>query len=216
MDVPGASHLKVLLGGAAGAADDELVRDFLEGDEDAFTELWRRHHPVVHRVVRRFARDPEDARDLVQRAFLRALTAARRATRGSPVPFRPWLLRIAVNLGKNHARDGRRWRMVPEEAAAATPDPRPGADELLERRRREAAVRRAVLGLPRRQREVIGLRLDAGLSFAEVAEALGITEVNARVHFHHASRRLAQVLRERQDGSAGDDGPGARPGRDGT
>jgi RNA polymerase sigma-70 factor (ECF subfamily) len=200
MDVPGGTHLRVLVGGAAGADDDELVRDFLEGDEDAFSELWRRHHPVVHLVVRRYARTPEDARDLVQRAFLRVLTAVRRASRRSPVPFRPWLLRIAVNLGKNHARDERRWRREGDDAVAERADPAPRADELLERRRREEAVRAAVLELPRRQREVLTLRVDAGLSFAEVSATLGITETNARVHYHHAARRLARIVQERQGG----------------
>src|SRR5512137_2545644 len=132
MDVPGGNHLRVLVGGAAGAADDELVRDFLEGDEDAFGELWRRHHPVVHLVVRRYVRTAEDARDLVQRAFLRALTAVRRSARRSQVPFRPWLLRIAVNLGKNHARDEARWRTEGDAAVADRADPALPADELLE------------------------------------------------------------------------------------
>jgi RNA polymerase sigma-70 factor (ECF subfamily) len=198
MDVPGGSHLKVLVGGAAGADDDELVRDFLEGDEDAFAELWRRHHPVVHLVVRRYVATPEDARDLVQRAFLRALTAVRRAARRAPVPFRPWLLRIAVNLGKNHARDERRWRRGDDREVAERADPAPRADEILERRRREEAVRSAVLELPRRQREVLTLRVDADLSFAEVAATLGITETNARVHYHHATKRLGRIVRERQ------------------
>ena len=52
-----------------------------------------------------------------------------------------------------------------------------------------------MLLLPRRQREVLTLRIDAGLPFAEVARTLGIQEGNARVHFHHAVRRLADLVR---------------------
>jgi RNA polymerase sigma-70 factor (ECF subfamily) len=110
-------------------------------------------------------------------------------------PFRPWLLRIAANLGKNHARDEARWRRAPVHEVDGTADRAVAADELLVRRERERAVRAAVLGLPRRQREVLTLRIDAGLSFAEVARTLGIAEGNARVHFHHAARRLAEVVR---------------------
>ena len=190
--------LRVLEGGRAAATDGDLLGDFLAGDEPAFEELWRRHHATVHALARRYARTPEDARDLTQRAFLRAVGAARRALRATPTefPFRPWLLRIAANLGKNHLRDEARWRRAPVHEVDRTPDRALPADELLVRRERERLVRAAVLDLPRRQREVLTLRIDAGLSFAEVARTLGIAEGNARVHFHHAARRLAEVVRE--------------------
>ncbi len=189
--------LRVLEGGRSAATDGDLLRDFLGGDDAAFAELWRRHHATVHALTRRYARTPDDARDLTQRAFLRAVGAARRALRATPgeFPFRPWLLRIAANLGKNHLRDEARWRRAPVHALDEASDGTVPADELLIRRERERAVRAAVLGLPRRQREVLTLRIDAGLSFAEVAATLGIAEGNARVHFHHAARRLAEVVR---------------------
>ena len=197
---PGRSALRLVPGGGrAEPPDDQLLRAFLVGDDEAFEALWRRHHEVVHAVVRRLAADPEDARDLVQRAFLRALGAARRtaARRGAdPIDFRAWLLRIAVNLSKNLLRDRRRWRAGPLEEAAGAPADAPAADEALLRREREGLVREAVARLPRRQRQVIALRVDAGLAFAEVARVLGITENAAKVHFHHATRRLRELVRE--------------------
>ena len=94
--------------------DDELCRAFLEGEEAAFGELVRRHQSRVYGVVRRYAPEPEDARDLTQRAFLKAFQAARRALSrfGSTrsIPFQAWVFRIAVNLGKNHARQEKRWK----------------------------------------------------------------------------------------------------------
>jgi len=195
--------LRVLEGGRAAETDGGLLRDFLAGDEGAFEELWRRHHATVHALARRYARTPEDALDLTQRAFLRAVGAARRAVRraGPDFPFRPWLLRIAANLGKNHLRDESRWRRAPVRDLDQAADGAAPADELLSRRDRERRVREAVLLLPRRQREVLTLRIDAGLSYAEVARTLGIAEGNARVHFHLAARRLAELVR------AGEDGP---------
>lgn len=190
--------LRVLQGGRTVEPDGSLLRDFLAGDEGAFEELWRRHHATVHALTRRYARSPEDARDLTQRAFLRAVSAARRAVRraGPDFPFRPWLVRIAANLGKNHLRDEARWRRAPVHDLDGLADGAAPADELLGRRDRERRVREAVLRLPRRQREVFTLRIDAGLPFAEVARTLGIEEGNARVHFHHAVRRLAELVRE--------------------
>lgn len=177
--------------------DDALARAFLDGDDLAFTELVRRHERTVLAIVRRYAEDADAARDLAQRAFLSAFVMARRARwlrRGGPVPFRAWLLRVALNLGKNHARDTRRWRRAPVDAAeGALPVPPVGASEL-ERQERERALRAAVLRLPRRQREVLTLRVDAELGFAEIAGLLGITEGSARVNFHHAVKRLRDLV----------------------
>lgn len=200
-------HLAVLPGGAEGRPDEALVGAFLAGEESAFEELWRRHAPAAHAAVRRLARTPEDGADLVQRAFLRALEAARRRARlpfSRPFPFRPFILRVALNLARNHARDEARWRRAPIEAvdgeglARASGDTSPAEASLL-RAEREELVRAAVRELPRRQREVLTLRVDAGLSFAEVAGTLGITEGNARVSFHHAAKRLRDALAPRED-----------------
>lgn len=194
-------NLRVLSGGEAAArsrrADDEaLVSAFLVGDDEAFGELVRRNEPLVLAIARRYARSPEDARDLAQRTFLRAFVAARRALGRDPqraVPFRRWLVRVAVNLAKNHLRNERRFARARYEQLGPAEVPPVGADELL-RAERARRLRVMVLQLPRRQREVLTLRVDAELPFAEIAEVLGITENAAKVTFHHASRRLREVL----------------------
>ncbi len=211
--------LRVVAGGDAPARreEDALVAAFLVGDDDAFGELVRRNEPLVLSIVRRYARAPDDARDLAQRTFLRAFEAARRSFRRGhrdAVPFRRWLVRVAVNLAKNHVRDEAR-RAHPalavaggaggydpfasaaahEAAAADTPD----AVAAIARAEEAARLRLAVLRLPRRQREVLTLRIDAELPFAEIAEALGITENAAKVTFHPATRRLRAALAAEDD-----------------
>jgi RNA polymerase sigma-70 factor (ECF subfamily) len=197
-DDSGRPRLTLVGGGRAGDGRDEdaLLGAWLAGDEEAFGELIRRHQPLVLAIVRRYATTPEDARDLAQRTFLKAFESARRMlARGgrNAVPFRRWLVRVAVNLAKNHRRDAGRWSSVPfapEGMASAGPS----ASETLERAQATAQVRRAALLLPRRQREVLTLRLDAELPFAEIGAALGITENAAKVSFHLAARRLRAEL----------------------
>jgi len=209
-DEHGRPRLRVVAGGGAREAAREeaaLLGAWLVGDDDAFGELVRRHEPLVLSLVRRYARSPEDARDLAQRTFLRAFESARRAlTRGGAaggasgaVPFRRWLVRVAVNLGKNHRRDeGRSFRSAEALAAGAPAEAGgPSAVERLEREQAAARMRRAVLGLPRRQREVLTLRLDGELPFAEIAAALGVTENAAKVSFHLAVKRLRAELAPR-------------------
>jgi RNA polymerase sigma-70 factor (ECF subfamily) len=193
--------LRVVPGGAGRAREEEaLLAAFLVGDDEAFGALVRRHEKLILSLVRRYARTPDDARDLAQRAYLRAFEAARRALRRAPrgaVPFRRWLVRIAVNLGKNHLRDQTRFRHAPledvEDERLGAP---PAGSAELERAERAEQVRLAVLELPRRQREVLTLRVDAELPFDEIAESLGITANAARVSFHHAVRRIRSLVEE--------------------
>jgi RNA polymerase sigma-70 factor (ECF subfamily) len=192
----GQPRLRVVAGGQTRQRreEDALLGAWLVGDDEAFGELVARHQPLVLALVRRYARTPEDARDLAQRTFLKAFESARRAlARGErgAVPFRRWLVRVAVNLAKNHRRDETRWTARPpaDQAAAGA-----SAPEVLQRAEEEARLRRAVLDLPRRQREVVTLRLDAELPFAEIAEALDITENAARGSFHLAVKRLRTEL----------------------
>ncbi len=195
--------LRVVAGGMTPARREEeaLVAAFLVGDDDAFGELFRRHETLVLAIVRRYAPTPEDARDLVQRTFLRAFERARRSIARGPrsaIPFRRWLVRVAVNLAKNQRRDAARIVRAPLEdtdAERAAPSEPAGPDALIVRER-QARLRAAVLHLPRRQREVLTLRIDAELPFAEIAAALGVTENAAKVSFHHATRALRAALRE--------------------
>src|SRR5574341_1378198 len=182
--------------------DEALVHSFMEGDSTAFDQLVRRHEELVLRIVRRYARDVDDARDLSQKTFVRAFEAARRSFSrpcGERAPFRRWLIRIAVNLARNHARDASRWgRAAPATVRELEGLAHRGAEPLakLIDAERAARVRRAVLELPPRQREVITLRLDAELPFSEIAAALEITENAAKVSFHHAAKRLRDLVQE--------------------
>ncbi|MBX7098865.1 MAG: sigma-70 family RNA polymerase sigma factor [Myxococcaceae bacterium] len=181
---------------AAPVADGEAeARAFLAGDDSAFGAVASANQVAMFRMLRRYAPLPADALDLTQRAFLHALEARRRPPPAEGLPgLRAWLFRIAINLGKNHARDEARWPRAPLEALE---DTRAGAtpEELHASAEARALTRAAVAALPPRQRDVFALRVDAGLPFAEVARALEITETNAKANFHLAVKRLREAVR---------------------
>lgn len=177
-----------------GPDDVALVQAFRSGDRRAFEVLVRRHQQPVWAIANRFAKDRDAADDLAQRAFMQALERIQEL-RGS---FRPWLLRITANLAKNYIRDNA--RLVHTEPGF---EPPPGTfdspssvapDDAYDAAVRHHAVRQAVATLPDRQREVVLLRIDGQLSFAEIGEVLGITENNAKVTFHHAVKKLRESL----------------------
>jgi RNA polymerase sigma-70 factor (ECF subfamily) len=173
------------------AGDAELLEAFRAGDHKAFAALVLRYQRPVLAIARRFARDGDDAEDLAQRAFINASERAGGWRGGS---FKSWLFRIVVNLAKNHLRDTARFDRGEGAHEREAEPTAPDALERLEMMQRQLALREAVAHLPRRQREVLLLRIDGDLPFAEIALTLGITEVNAKVNFHHAVQNLKKLV----------------------
>ena len=160
--------------------DWELVVRVARGDGEALAELVERHHRRLLRVCERLLGSPEDARDAVQEVFLKLLRKA--------AGFRPqalvstWLYRIAVNHCLNQLRRRRLVRMISlspaaddEEAAVEPAEERPDAAREIEARQRWRATRRAIAALPPGQRTVLVLARFEGLSYREIADAMGIT-----------------------------------------
>jgi RNA polymerase sigma-70 factor, ECF subfamily len=173
-------------------ADAELLEAFRAGDAKAFESLVRRYERSVLAIARRFARDQDDAEDLAQRAFINAAERAHGWRGGS---FKSWLFRIIVNLSKNYVRDTSRFDRSEEAQEREAPAIGPVAHDQIEAEEERAQLRAAIARLPKRQREVLLLRIDGDLPFAEVAQTLGITEVNAKVNFHHAVQKLKGWLK---------------------
>ena len=174
-------------------SDAELLTAFRGGNSRAFEALVRRYQAPVLAIARRFARDPDDAEDLAQRAFINAAGRAGGWRGGS---FKSWLFRIVVNLAKNHLRDMARFDRSDEAQEREAEPTAPDVEERIAAAQRQKAVRSAVTKLPRRQREVLLLRIDGDLPFAEIAITLGITEVNAKVNFHHAVQKLKKLVQD--------------------
>jgi len=163
------------------------VREHLAGHSGAFPALVRRYQKPVYRLALRYAKDVDEADELAQRTFLKVLD---RMGALEPEQFRSYLFRAASNLCRNHLRD--RAKMV---LGVPLTIPAPDSEPLEDRQRRQQ-LREVLARLPLRQRQVVSLRIDAELPFAEIASALGITENNAKVTFHHAVKRLQKLYAE--------------------
>ena len=104
--------------------DHELVARARDGDADAFGALVARHQQAAFRVAWLTVRDPGEAEDAVQEAFVKAWRAMPRFR--ADAPFRPWILRIVSNEARNRARSTRRRdALTLREAAAAGGGTRP-------------------------------------------------------------------------------------------
>jgi RNA polymerase sigma-70 factor, ECF subfamily len=172
----------------------DLVAAARKGDREAFDELVRRTHRDAFRLALRLTADPEDARDVVQDAYLRAYKGIRKF-RGD-AQFATWLYRIVANCAATHI--GRRTRHQHVELGddVVVVDVRPDSDP--EAVAQAGATRRdleaAIAELPDRLRAVVVLRDVYDLPHEAIAAELGITETAAKVRLHRARLRLRTRL----------------------
>jgi RNA polymerase sigma-70 factor (ECF subfamily) len=171
-------------------SDEELMRAYVGGDQEAFQRLFERYAPMLLRLATRYLRDEEQARETVQQTFFQ-LHAARHDFR-LDAKLRPWVFTIAMNLVREHYRRRTRRKESPfEEGRREAPQPLRGP---IETRQRAEALRRALDTLPESQRSVVELHWFEDKPFAEVATIVGSTEGAVRVRAHRAYKRLRELL----------------------
>jgi RNA polymerase sigma-70 factor (ECF subfamily) len=172
----------------------ELVTAAKAGDRSAFDELVRATYADAYTLAYRLTGNEEDARDVVQDAYLRAYKGLKRF-RGD-AQFTTWMYRITANCASTLL--ARRTRnshddLDDEESVADERrdyDPQARAELSLERDQLSAAV----AALPPRLRAVVVLRDIYDLAHEDIAAELGITEAAAKVRLHRARKKLREQL----------------------
>jgi RNA polymerase sigma-70 factor (ECF subfamily) len=165
---------------------------YIAGDKAAFRELFRRYTPLLQRAMARDLRSSEEANDLVQQTFLHLHRSRLDFEPGRKL--KPWIFTIALNLKREFfRRSKRRFETSLEDDRVAEPFEGPRGQE-----RSDAAreMERALSTLPAEQREVIELHWFGGLSFPEVAEAVGSTVAAVKVRAHRGYVALRARLGE--------------------
>lgn len=171
--------------------DGVLVERARQGDSVAMDALVERHHGAVYRMALVLLSDPDQAADVTQETFLRALRGLS-GYRGEAA-FRTWLLTIAGNEARGMMRKGARRREEPLDPAAPVSDGVDGEGTVLQRLEVER-IRELLPRLPEKQRRAVLLRIFDGLSFREVGDAIGSSEGAARVNYFHGIGRLRAML----------------------
>jgi RNA polymerase sigma-70 factor (ECF subfamily) len=172
-------------------SDHELASAYRAGDERAAAELVRRHAPAVGRFLYSSGAAPDDIDDLVQEALFRAFRRLD-GWRGE-ASFRSWLFAIAGNVMRDEFRRRKGRQVISLEGRDPPDHADPHAD--LAATEVEEVLRRGIAALPRLQREVFLMRTQHGSGYEEIAAVLGTTPGAARVHYHHAVKRLKELVR---------------------
>lgn len=180
----------------AECTDGELAALTLAGRESAFAEIMRRHREPIYRLIRGYVGDPDEATDLVQECFTSAFR--RLESYDQERPLRAWLSRIAINKCRDWARRRAVRRFLSSSAAdaaaaARAPDTEPQADTVAADREELDRLWQAVADLPRNLKEPLILRTIEGLSQAETAAVLRISEKAVETRVYRARAKLAAL-----------------------
>jgi RNA polymerase sigma-70 factor (ECF subfamily) len=183
-------------------SDEQLLACFAAGKREALEELFRRYRAPAYRVAYRLLGHEADALDAVQEAFVKALTHLD-GFRGQSA-FKTWLLRVvsnaALDLGRQRGRrEAHGLQGTSADGEASQPvrpdDPARG----LERADLRRLLTEALATLPEAQRRTFVLHADAGLSYREVAEVLGISIGTVMSRLYYARQKLRAYLSGRAD-----------------
>ncbi|MGC2193847.1 MAG: sigma-70 family RNA polymerase sigma factor [Terriglobales bacterium] len=188
--------METALTSALGAAAQKITAE-------EFDALVRRHQRRVHRFLLTLLRDPEEADNLTQECFLRAYQNLS-SFRGES-SLETWLLRIAANLARDHARNRKAgfWKRflgldhghedgTAEHVRSRTPSP----EQILLAREDVRAVWEVASQLSRQQRAVFLLRFVEEMELNEIASALGLQVGSVKTHLFRAVQTVRSRLRD--------------------
>ncbi len=157
-----------------------------------FEEVYRCHAGSVHRFCLSQVSEPALAEDLTHETFARAFVAYQRVG-PDLTSARAWLLAIARNLCADHHRHRSRWSRLLSRGVEGPPAT--GSVETAVQHRVDVErVTRALAGFRDRERQLIGLRVAADLSYPEIAELTGTSETAAKVATYRALAKLRARL----------------------
>lgn len=175
--------------------DEQCAALAQEGEGKAFAALVGRYQDRIYRFLLRLTRQPDDALELTQEAFLRAHQALDRWR--PEAPFRTWLFRIARNCAFDRLRRERLVEFVALEDDVEIPDSSAGPEAILETAQRLRQLEAALSALPAAHREILLLREIEQMSYDEIALVLGLNAGTVKSRIARARGALLERI-ERQ------------------
>jgi RNA polymerase sigma-70 factor (ECF subfamily) len=172
--------------------EPELIRRARGGDEAAWEALVSAHQQAIFRLAYLMTGSADEAADVAQETFVRAMQALGRFEAGRPL--RPWLLRIASNQARNTMRSLRRTLATLQRAGSYADALRPPTGDWTSGWNEADALWQAVRRLSRADQEVIYLRFFLDLSEAETARALDVAVGTVKSRLSRALGRLRAVV----------------------
>ncbi|MCL2200726.1 MAG: sigma-70 family RNA polymerase sigma factor [Oscillospiraceae bacterium] len=182
----------------------QIIKKVLDGDADAFEELVLANQKNVYNLTLKMTKNEEDALDLSQEAFIKAYTQLE-VFRGDS-KFSVWLYRLTYNLCIDFLRKKKKEQVISissyqDDSGAVTdmelPDIRELPEDSAERKELRSEIAQSIDELNQNHREVLIMREINDMSYAEIAETLGVSEGTVKSRIARARLSLANILKEK-------------------
>lgn len=175
-------------------SDEQLMLAYAAGDIAAFDRLYQNHRAALYRFILRQLKDPVSSNDIYQLCWEKVIKGRQRYSSNSP--FSAWLFRIARNTVIDHFR---RQASIPGHALPDLPSDQPGPEETALEYESANSLAEAIDSLPLDQREVVLLRLEAGLDLATIADLTGVNAETCKSRLRYALDKLKLQMQERPE-----------------
>ena len=186
----------------ANLKDNELVRQYLNGDKSAIEILINRHQQRVFTYIVLLVKNQELAEDIFQETFIKVIASLKKGKYQEQGIFVSWVVRIAHNLVIDHFRKSKNMRMFSNEDSEMDifnsqkfSDSTVEEDMVVDQIHTD--VRTLVDALPEEQREVVLLRHFGDLSFKEISEQTGVSINTALGRMRYALINMRKMIKER-------------------
>ncbi len=182
--------------------DQQLIAQYLQGDERAFEELLCRHRQKIYTSIYLFVKDQALAEDIFQEVFIKIIDTLRRGKYNHEGKFVQWAMRISYNMCVDYfRRNKRRPKISPTETfdifdVLQSNDA--NAEQTIIRSQTHDKIRNLVDQLPPEQREVVILRHYADMSFKEIAQLTRVSINTALGRMRYALINIRKMIEEKE------------------
>jgi len=186
-------------------ADQQLVRNYLQGNDHSFEVLLKRHQDRVFNYINKLVKDADVANDIFQDTFIKVISTLKRGMYNEEGKFLPWVMRIAHNLVIDYFRNSAKMPVVGRKHTTENDEfdifqilkleDCTVEDEIVEQQI-FSDLRSLVELLPNEQREVVKMRHFMGMSFKDIAESSGVSINTALGRMRYALINLRKMIKE--------------------
>lgn len=182
--------------------DSLLVRNYVEGDENALTELINRHQSKIFGFIYSKIADRDVSNDIFQDTFIKVIKTLKSNSYNEEGKFLPWVMRIAHNLIIDHFRKNKKMPLFRETEefsifSIMTDNSLTIENEII-KDQVETDLRKLIEELPVDQKEVLIMRMYQDMSFKEISEATGVSINTALGRMRYALMNMRKVIDKHQ------------------